>query len=474
MSRSFQRCLLWLGAFLVASAAWAVEPGGHEGHQALWAGDRAWFEGDRGAAVAAWRRAAAAGDPAAEAMARLRLLHFTGNWGMAVHGPRVDRALQRCPDDDPWCWIARADFEIFAPAEVGAQPERAAELAARARAELPGPAAARCWLAAGEPALLRALQDHPRDGLGDGLLAADGRPPTSPGSWLLGLGLVGAPGLGIGGGLHFVHPDLGWQEHRLGLELGATSRGSAWLGVAAASSGSGYAHGSANLSRWVQDTYDETGASEWLVEGGRFAAGPGLRWGHHRLEPGVALRWDRIEGETAAGPGAQAAHAWDLRSGMGDQRRGSYLGTGVQLSMRDLGADYDHLLGSMDLRGYLGGPAGSVLAGRLLGERAFLPDAPWYRLPSAGGATVLRGAPAGRYRGDSLVALDLELRRMLWGPVEAVVFGAGAWVQDTGLHPAGGLGARLLLPPRGLNTVRLDLAVSDAGWAVTTGWGEVF
>jgi hypothetical protein len=36
------------------------------------------------------------------------------------------------------------------------------------------------------------------------------------------------------------------------------------------------------------------------------------------------------------------------------------------------------------------------------------------------------------------------------------------------------VGLRLMMPPAEQNVVRLDLGVSDAGWAVTTGWGEVF
>ena len=54
------------------------------------------------------------------------------------------------------------------------------------------------------------------------------------------------------------------------------------------------------------------------------------------------------------------------------------------------------------------------------------------------------------------------------------MFGNLAYVIDDGLHPAGGLGLRLILPPERLNVVRLDVAVSDSAWTITTGWGEAF
>ncbi len=468
---------------LAANTAWAQDEAppappsailqASPGLEQLFEGDRLWFGGDRGAAVAAYRRAARSGEPAAETMARLRLLWFSGNLGMVRHGPRLDRALDAC-GSAAWCDIAEADFHLFAPAEVGARRDAVAPLAARAAAELPGPALARRILAAGPGQDCQRLAELPRDGLGDGLLANAGQPPAWPGTWVLGLGLVGAPGLGFGGALHFVHPDLAWGGHYLALEAGGTSRGSGWLSAAGASAGRLHGVGSMAVSRWVLDVYEGDQVSSWLLEGLRVSAGPGLRLGKQRLRLGGSLRQDRADGDNASGHGAWASWILDRRRGWGGGRRGGSLGLDLDSAILTLGADYPHLSVGLDLRGFLGGPWGTVLAGRLLGERAFFEDAPFYRLPSAGGAEILRGAPAGRYRGATLAAADLELRRMVVGPLEAVVFGAAAWVQDEGLHPGGGGGIRVLLPPRHLNAVRLDVAVSDAGWGLTTGWGEAF
>ena len=63
---------------------------------------------------------------------------------------------------------------------------------------------------------------------------------------------------------------------------------------------------------------------------------------------------------------------------------------------------------------------------------------------------------------------------MLWGPVEGVLMTNMAWVSESGLHPAGGIGLRLLLPPEESNVSRLDLAFSDTGWGLYAAYGEAF
>jgi hypothetical protein len=471
-------CWLLLGAWLVGSArAEASAPLGHDdspGLVHLSDGDRAWFAGDRPAAVEAWRSAVDSGEPAAEAMARLRLLHFTGNWGMAVHGPRIDRALAACPEDEPWCRLALVDFDLLAPPEVGAEQQRALAEARALEAELEGPALARRLLVERDAAALERLATLPRDGFGDGLVLSGGDAPAYPGTWLLGLGLLGGPGIGFGGGLHFVHPDLFLRQHRLALEAGGTTRGSAWLAVAGASAGTVYGQGDLGLSRWIQDLWVDDAPVVWRVEGAQAALGPGLRLDHLRLELGARVRWDRVDGEALAGHGPELGFALDHRSGWGANRRGWSVGSDWRSALQALGSDYDHLYGRVDARGYLGGPWDTVVGLRMMGARVFVAGVPWYLEPTAGGADILRGAPAGRYRGPSLAAADLEWRRMITGPLEGAVFGCGAWVEGSGWHPGGGVGLRLLMPPRQLNVVRLDLAVSDAGWAVTTGWGETF
>ena len=65
-------------------------------------------------------------------------------------------------------------------------------------------------------------------------------------------------------------------------------------------------------------------------------------------------------------------------------------------------------------------------------------------------------------------------RKVLAQVLEGVVFVNGAWVAGDGPHPGGGAGIRLILPPEHLNVIRLDVAVSDSGWGIWSGFGETF
>jgi hypothetical protein len=94
------------------------------------------------------------------------------------------------------------------------------------------------------------------------------------------------------------------------------------------------------------------------------------------------------------------------------------------------------------------------------------------RLPTVGGPNVLRGARLGELRAPWTLATDIEWRRMIVGPVRFAAFASGAWVD--GPHGSVGVGARLMLEPRGYNTLRFDVAVSDTANGIYLVWGEAF
>ncbi len=218
------------------------------------AGDVAWFGGERRVARDAWRAAAEGDDPAAAALAHLRLLWVSGNLGALKHGPAYDRAVHEA--EGPWALLAEADFHLFGPAAVGADPARAVQLAQTARPLLNGPAAARLYLATGEEQYLLALRyAEDNDGLAQVLVERDGYLPPTPSTWYLGLGLSGAPGQGVGGALTFTHPDLALRGWYTTATLAATSRGSlagaGWL----VSPGSWHLRAGTGGSRLVGDLY---------------------------------------------------------------------------------------------------------------------------------------------------------------------------------------------------------------------------
>jgi hypothetical protein len=113
-----------------------------------------------------------------------------------------------------------------------------------------------------------------------------------------------------------------------------------------------------------------------------------------------------------------------------------------------------------------------VFTGKLGGSGVFVGDAIFWRLPGAGGSQLLRGQASGRYRG-SLLSLQAEFRYPIIGPLWGAAFADSAWIEE-GLHWSSGGGLRLVLPPAGLNTTRLDLGFGEGSWGVVLGWGEAF
>lgn len=440
------------------------------GLDALGAGDLARYDGDRVTAFARYHEAAESGEPVAEAMARLRLLGLSGNWGLAVHGPKIDEALLQV--DGPWGLLAFADFNLFAPTQVGADRAKAESLAREALSYLPGPASARLYLATGDRQWLdRIAGAQLRDGLAEALLAHDGAPAPDPGTWFLGVGFAGAPGAGVGGGLLYANPDLAHRGWAASAVLSGTTRGAYAVGGSVRSPGPVFGVAGGSVGRAVVDVYAGDSATRVSTFGARLEAGPGARRGPVSGTLTFRARWDDF-GELQAGHGPALALAFDTRTGWGETRRGLYLGASGDWALPGL-ADYEHLGLRLDARAYQPMLRG-VGAARLTWSQELYADAPLLRLPTAGGAELLRGARDSRYRAPAIATVDLEGRWMIVGPLEGVVFVDGAQVLGDGLHGGGGVGLRLLLPPQALNVVRLDLAASDSGWSITAGWGEAF
>lgn len=434
-------------------------------------GDRARWDGDRPTAREHYRLAAESEDPSARVMAHLRLIGMSGNYGLLVHGPAIDEALLSA-EGEPWDWLALADYYLLLPPSLGGSPEDAERFALAAMPYLPGPALARLYLATGdEEVLLRLAQVEERDGLGDALLVHQGAPAPNPGTWNLGLGFTGSRDLGFGGGLVFVHPDLGLQNWMLQATLFGTTRKVASVGLVIQGPQRVYptlsgAAQSGPLYRWEGDSFSTT-THELL----QLAAGPGVRLGSVQLGVLGRARVDRVQSlgpDWMAGHGASATVSWDHAQGWGASRRGFGAYAGV-----DWSAGYPHLGTTAQAQGYWPMLRG-VGAARVYGSVEWMDEAPFFRLPSAGGADLHRGARTWRYRAPWIVAADVEQRWMLTRVIEGVVFVDGAWVADDGPHPGAGLGLRLVLPPEHLNVIRLDVAISDSGWGLWSGFGETF
>ena len=498
----------------------APNPNAH----ALDEADRSWFAGDRRAAVHGWKRlltepapqAAPAptapqapqapqaqastdlGGDALEAMVRMRLLQVAGNLGPLWLEAPLDRALFACSgtvdrgdrvgSPASWCRIADADYELWMPKIAGADPRRIPDEIGH----LKGWAPADARLAKG------AAASAPNAPGGTAELAAPAARVQNPwpGTWVLGWGFSVAPGAGVGAGLHFVHPDLGWEGHRLALDASGDTLGGFWLQAGFSERASPRslvaraAGGNLRGAAWDGPEGDEAfGYALHTVQGSAGVASTHGRW---VLAGGGEARWDSVDGgPDAPAPARPAVGPWaSLRwSGPVDLRVSGDV-NGVQ------GAP-PFALGSVDVRRVSslqrGGASGrariGTIAMRAVAQVAT--DGPFYRLPSAGGSTLLRGEPAGRYRGPLLAGLQVEYRRPLYGPIHAALFVDSAFVTDyktgnmTGsdplqrVHISAGAGVRLVLPPADVNVTRVDVGVAPhvdgtVSWGVVVGWGEAF
>ncbi|MCK6525063.1 hypothetical protein L6R49_26970 [Myxococcota bacterium] len=438
------------------------------GLAAVSASDTARYAGDRPLARDCLELALTLGEPVAEGMARLRLLTMSGNLGPIQHGAKITEALNQ--GVGPWGWLAWADYYLFAPEYAGADRALARSAAEQAALWLPGPAAARLYLATGERRHLDLLRvSTQRDGLGDALVAADGVLPGQPSTWFLGLGLAGAPGVGFGGGLVFTHPDLLLRGGSAQLSLTGTTRGAYAVSARLRSPGPVFGVVGGAAGRGVVDVYTGDTPTRVTQDLVALSGGGGVRDDGRSAQLTWVTRWDAWGEGWLAGHGPSLNLGLDRSAGFGETREGFVIGLSTDAAL----VGYPHWGVSADLRGYRPG-LGGVTAARVWVGAELMKGAPVLRLPTVGGAELHRGAWAGRYRAPLIGTVDLEQRWALIGPLEGVVFGNLAYVLDDGLHPAGGLGLRLILPPERLNVVRVDVAVSDSAWAITTGWGEAF
>ncbi len=419
-----------------------------------------------------YREAIDSGEPEAVAMAHLRMLRFSGNLGLMVHGPRAEVPLFEAPAT-AWLTLAWADYHLLAPPQVGARPSEAIRFAEVARGALPGPSMARLYLATGDRRWLEEMEGRDDlDGLGQALLEHDGAPAPDPGTWFLSLGVAGAPGAGFGGGVTWIHPDLLLRGYRVSFGIAATTKGTYGTVLSFQTPGEVYGTTTLAASNTVRDLYDDEGArSVFGHEHFSASQGLGLPVASLRLSVGLKGRLDRTSLDEAwlRGVGPWSSLSMNRSTGWGGDRRGYRLSASVDTMQYE----YEHLAYRLDARGYLGALRG-VTAGRLSWAHAPDQETPFFLLPTAGGAELHRGAWDSRYRARAIGTLDVEQRWMIIGPLEGVVFADAAWVIDDGWHPGAGLGIRLILPPEEHNVVRFDVAVSDSAWGIYTGWGETF
>lgn len=169
----------------------------------------------------------------------------------------------------------------------------------------------------------------------------------------------------------------------------------------------------------------------------------------------------------------------DTRDRVYGPRHGSVFTLAATQSPRVFGSAFGFTRFLVDIREYVALSRYATFALQARGEHV-AGAAPFERLPALGGADLLRGYFAGRFRGSSLSLAQTELRL---GPfrdlVGVTLFGAAGAVgpdlttlRNTTYRRAGGGGLRLILNPQTGLAFRVDYGVGEngsRGWYITVG-----
>lgn len=171
---------------------------------------------------------------------------------------------------------------------------------------------------------------------------------------------------------------------------------------------------------------------------------------------------------------------WDSRNNTFSAGRGAYFSLFANFFMPLLGGDFTYTQVILDARKYFPLGGGSVLALQGICKTTW-GECPFQTLSLFGGLNLLRGYYEGRYRDDSMLALQLEYRLPVRGRFGLCGFAGLAQVQPRlGLlamgefHPAIGLGLRYKFNSRENMNIRLDVGFADSDPAVYLTFAEAF
>lgn len=159
----------------------------------------------------------------------------------------------------------------------------------------------------------------------------------------------------------------------------------------------------------------------------------------------------------------------DTRDHTMNTRSGHLARLTIDWSHSVLGSDFDYGSYQMDVRQFVSLGRGRVLA--LQGLAAYAPGTvPFSRMPALGGQNLLRGLYGGRYRDQTLVAAQAEVRQPVWRWFGIAAFAGAGEVAPTpgdlttgGLYLTGGFGLRFSVNRAERVNIRIDYGIGPDG-----------
>jgi outer membrane protein assembly factor BamA len=187
---------------------------------------------------------------------------------------------------------------------------------------------------------------------------------------------------------------------------------------------------------------------------------------------GLFATRDYLGENGGASSGLGFAMTFDDRDDHAFTTRGFLLDTKLVTFLRAWGSDYQFSSGTIDARYFV-----STGARQALGARYLLDvtggDAPFYQLPTFGGAGSMRGYFYGKYRDAMAQVFEAEYRSRIWWRFGAALFASAGQVGPSlsklwsaSLRPAVGGGLRFDLS----GNDGFNLRVDGAGWSDTFGF----
>lgn len=199
------------------------------------------------------------------------------------------------------------------------------------------------------------------------------------------------------------------------------------------------------------------------------------------VEEGGALAGGTVRGgDGGVLSGLGIGVTYDTRDDIVATRRGGYARLRVERYDHALGSDYAFTRLDVDARHFTPTRASQLLALRGV-ARMTTEGAPFQSLGQLGGATLLRGFPAGRFRDRQLLAAQLEYRVALGWRLGAAGFASAGQVarapsdfSAADFHLAGGAGLHFVVDREANLNLRVDFGFARGSSGVYVQVGQVF
>jgi len=184
------------------------------------------------------------------------------------------------------------------------------------------------------------------------------------------------------------------------------------------------------------------------------------------------------KGGTVSGMGL--IWVWDNRDNVFFPNSGGFTKSKVLFYTKDIGSDFTYSWLEVDARRYWSFSPAHVIAVQIYLSTCS-GDPPFFKLPSLGGSSTMRGYYQGRYRDNNYFTVQVEYRQHVWRWLGFVVFaGVGdvapqlTSLQLHGLKPSIGTGLRWLFNKEQKINLRMDIGFGKNTNGVYFGIEEAF